>query len=78
MGWMLGAALILALLGSLTYEVFFLASLIGFLVIVELTALVHVTPKWRKRLKWFILAGLSAFAYLVVERIPRTLPEGLI
>lgn len=71
---MLGTVLVLALLGSLSYELFFVISLIGFLVVVELTAPFNVTPRWRARLKWIIAAGLGVFAYIVVRRILEILP----
>lgn len=76
--WMLGTILVLALLQSLTLELFFVVSLIGFLVVTELTAPFTVTPAWRARLKWLIALGLLAFAYIVVKRILAILPPGLL
>ena len=76
--WLLGSALVLSLLGSLTYELFFVVSLIGFLVVTELTAPFSVTPTWRSRLKWLIGLGLVVFAYIVVQRILAILPEGVL
>jgi threonine/homoserine efflux transporter RhtA len=75
--WMLATALVLVLLESLTYELFFVVSLIGFLVIVELTAPFNVTPAWRRRLKWLILVGLAVFGSIVVKRILEILPPGV-
>lgn len=77
LAWMLAVALVLALLDSLTYELFFIVSLIGFLVVVELTAPVRITPVWRRRIRWFTLLGLAGFAYLVVQRVLATLPPGV-
>ena len=77
LAWMLASVLALALLGSLTYELFFVLSLVGFLVVVELTAPFDVSPRWRSRLKWLVLVGLAAFAYLVVRRILAILPPGV-
>jgi hypothetical protein len=77
LAWMLGAALVLVLLGSLSYELFFVVSLIGFLVVVELTAPFEVTPRWRSRLKWLIAIGLLVFGYIVVRRILAILPPGV-
>jgi hypothetical protein len=76
--WMLATVVVLALLGSLSLDLFFVVSLIGFLVMVELTAPFNVTPEWRSRLKWIILLGLVCFAYIVVRRILEILPPGLI
>jgi len=75
--WMLAAVLALALLDAFSYELFFVVSLIGFLVVTELTAPFAVTPRWRSRLKWVILLGLAGFAYVVVRRILAILPSGV-
>ncbi len=76
-GWMVAAVLALALLDAFSYELFFVVSLIGFLVVTELTAPFAVTPRWRRRLKWIILLGLAGFAYVVVRRILAILPPGV-
>ncbi|EFW91386.1 hypothetical protein ZOD2009_14806 [Haladaptatus paucihalophilus DX253] len=74
---MLASLLVLAALGSLSLELFFVLSLIGLLVIVELTAPFNVTPRWRRRLKWFIALGLVVFGIIVVRRILAILPPGV-
>lgn len=76
--WMLASVLVLALLEALTVELFFVLSLIGFLVVTELTAPFAVTPRWRKRLKWIIALGLLAFGVIVVRRILEILPSGVL
>jgi hypothetical protein len=78
LAWALSAILVLVLLGSLSYELYFVLTLIGFLVVTELTAPFNITPRWRSRLKWFILAGLIVFAYVVIRRILAILPEGVL
>ena len=75
---MLASIVVLATIGSLSLELFFVLSLIGFLVVVELTSPVAVTPEWRRRLPWFIALGLLVFGYIVVRRILGILPEGII
>jgi membrane protein implicated in regulation of membrane protease activity len=77
LAWMLVAVLCLSLLQALTLELFFVVSLIGFLVIVELTAPFAITPAWRRRLKWIIGAGLVVFAAIVIKRILEILPPGV-
>jgi threonine/homoserine efflux transporter RhtA len=67
--WMLAAALVLALLDSLTYELFFVVSLIGFLVAVELTAPFRVTLRWRRRLRWVVVLSLAGFGDIIVRRV---------
>ena len=76
--WMLATIVCLTLLGSLSLELFFVVSLIGFLIVVELTAPFSVTPQWRSRLRWVILVGLLGFGYVVVRRILEILPEGVV
>ncbi|GAA0220608.1 hypothetical protein [Halobaculum roseum] len=78
MAWMLGATLVLVLLGSLSLELAFVVSLIGFLVVTELTAPFAVTPDWRRRLVWIIALGLAVFGYVVIRRILAILPPGVI
>lgn len=76
--WMAAAMVGLAALGQYTLELFFVVSLVGFLVVTELTAPFAAAPPWRKRLKWFIALGLVAFAAVVVKRILDILPPGVI
>jgi len=75
---MLGVVLVLSLLGSLSLELFFVLSLIGLLIVVELTAPFRITPQWRKRLWVFIALGLAGFGLVVIRRILEILPPGLI
>ncbi|NUB91466.1 hypothetical protein HTZ84_10815 [Haloterrigena sp. SYSU A558-1] len=74
LAWMLAAVLVLSLLGSFSYELFFVLSLIGLLIVTELTAPFAVTPDWRRRLRWLIALGLVGFAAVVVRRILEILP----
>jgi uncharacterized membrane protein len=78
LAWMLGAILLLALLGELTIELFYVVSLIGLLIAVELTASVRVTPRWRRRLRLIIAVGLLGFGVIVVRRILELLPPGVV
>jgi hypothetical protein len=76
--WMLGSIVVLATLDALTLELTFVISLIGLLVVVELTAPFNITPRWRRRLIPVIVAGLIGFSYIVIQRILEILPEGVI
>ena len=78
LAWMCGALLLLALLGSLTVELFFVVSLIGLLIVVELTAPFRITPQWRKRLWVLIGLGLVGFGVIVIRRILDILPPGVL
>lgn len=77
-GWMLATIVCLALLDALTLELMFVVSLIGLLVVVELTAPFNITPRWRRRLIPVIVAGLVGFSYIVIQRILEILPEGVL
>ncbi|QCC51715.1 hypothetical protein [Halapricum salinum] len=76
--WMLTALVVLAVLDALSLSLFFVVSFVGFLVLVELTAPFQVTPRWRSRLKWLILAGLIVFVAIVIRRILSILPPGVL
>lgn len=76
--WMLGATILLTALEALELELFFVISLIGLLVVVELTAPFNVTPRWRRRLIPVIVVGLAGFSYIVIRRILEILPEGVL
>lgn len=76
--WMLLAVFILTLLESVTLELVFVLSFIGFLVTVELTAPFTLTPHWRRRLKWITAVGLLVFAGIVIRRILAILPPGVL
>jgi hypothetical protein len=76
--WMSGTIVGLTLLGALSFELLFVVSLLGFLIITELTAPFNIRPTWRRRLKWLIGAGLLVFGYIVVRRILAILPQGVL
>ncbi|WP_415380182.1 hypothetical protein [Halosimplex sp. TS25] len=78
LAWMLATALLLVLLNALTLELFFVVSLIGFLVTIELATPVAVTPRWRRRLRWIVALGLLVFGYIVIRRILTILPPVVI
>jgi hypothetical protein len=67
--WMLATILVFGTFGLLTLERFFVVSLVGFLLLVEATATVEVDSPWRSRLRWLIVAGIVAFAYVAVRRL---------
>lgn len=67
--WLLVALVVLSWFGSLNYDLFYVVSLIGFLVVTELTAPLNRIQQWRSRLGLIAVAGFLGFAYLVVTRI---------
>lgn len=74
LAWMLVTLVLLAALGTVSLETFFLISLLGLLIVTELTAPINVTPTWRKRLRWVILAGLAVFGVFIVRFLLGILP----
>jgi len=67
--WMVVAVVMLTALESVEAELFFVLSLIGFLVVVELTAPFNVTPQWRRRLLAIVVLGVVVFGGIVLRRI---------
>ena len=78
LAWMVATIVALTLLGSLSYELFFVLSLIGLLIVTELTAPIAITPAWRRRLVWLIAIGLVGFGVIVVRRILAILPPEVV
>ena len=76
--WTYGAVVVLTMFGVLTFELFFIISLVGFLIIIELTAPYVVEPRWRTRLRWVVGLGFVGFGYIAVRRILSILPSGLL
>lgn len=72
--WMVATILALALVGSFSYELFFLLSVLGLLVVTGLTLPTAVTPAWRVRLQWLIRVALVGVGVVVVRRIVEILP----
>ncbi|WP_135828655.1 hypothetical protein [Halorussus halobius] len=76
LSWMLATVLALAALGGLSMELFVVGSLLGLLVLTELTAPVNLAPRWRSRVRWLVAGGLLLFGYFMVRRVLEFLPEG--
>jgi len=75
--WMLGTVVVLAGIESLSLELFYSLSLIGLLVVAQLTAPASLTPPWRRRLRRVVVAGLGGFVYLAAWRLFNILTEVL-
>lgn len=65
--WMSIVTVFLVYMDSLSLNLFFVLSLLGFLLLIEFTAPVNVTPLWRDRLRLIITLGLIVFLYIVVQ-----------
>ena len=73
---LLGIAL-LASLGALTLEHAFLVGFLALVAVTTLTAPVHVTPPWRRRLRWPLLVAGGVFLALVGVRTAEKLLAAL-
>ncbi len=69
MAWMIGTVLTLVAFGRHSYELFFLLTVLGLLVIADLTAPSVVQPQWRSRLRTLIVLGLIGFTIVVLHRL---------
>ncbi|ELY96333.1 hypothetical protein [Natrialba taiwanensis] len=78
LAWMLALVIALSAVSLFSYELFFVGSLLGLLLIVELTAPVTVRPRWRRRLMWVVLIGFVAFILAVGYRFVEVLPPEVI
>ncbi len=78
LAWMLSAIVLLAVFDAISLEMFFLISLIGLLIVTELTAPVNVTPEWRRRLRRVVFVSLAVFGYIVVRWIVDVFPWELL
>lgn len=76
--WMLGTIVLLAVLGALSLELFVIGSLLGLLVLTELTAPINVTPRWRTRIRYIIAIGMLVFGYFMARRVVEVLPDGVL
>ena len=78
LAWTLASLFVLVTTGWLTYELFFVVSLIGVLVVVEFTSPIHVRPRWRSRVRWIVLVGIGGFLVVLTRRTLAVLPEGVV
>lgn len=65
-------------LGIYSHELLFIAALISFVVVTELTAPESLVLSWRAQLRWVMVVGLIGIAFIVVRRALARLPEGLL
>lgn len=66
---MVAVALTLTTLGTLSYGLFFGVSVLGFLVVAELSTSRIVTVPWRSRLRWLGALGLLVYAVITLFRL---------
>lgn len=72
--WLCGSTIVLTVLNAMELELFFVLSLLGFLILTELSAPINIRPEWRRRLRWAIAVGIIIFTGVVVRRALAILP----
>lgn len=75
--WMVAILVLLAWTNALTFELFFYASFVGFLVLLLLLKPFNVGPTWHSRLRYLTVLGLVVFLLLTANRIIRSAPIDL-
>lgn len=67
--WIIVVLTVLVLLQSLSYEFFFILSLIGFLIIIELSGPFRIKPKWSSRVNIVLAIGVIIFAMMLFNSV---------
>jgi hypothetical protein len=68
-GWLLASVAVLSAFDALSVDVLYILGFLGLLLAAEFTAPLHVTPPWRRRLRWFLVASGVGFVYLFALRV---------
>jgi hypothetical protein len=76
--WMVGSIFLLVALDALSSITFFFSSFIGFLILIEMTRIIHVTPQWRTRIRWITALGFIVVILITVYKIVSLLPSKVI
>ena len=66
--WMLATLLALIAFDLFSLYLFITASLVGYIVLTDLTSPLVSQPPWRQRLRWIGAFGFLAFVFLMVEK----------
>ena len=67
--WLTLIAVFMLLAQSIDIEIFFVLSLIGFLVIVELIAPNYIQPGYMRYIRYILAAGIVLFGVIVVQKV---------
>ena len=60
---------VFVVLERFSYELFFIVSFFGFLILAVVTMPYRVMAPWQRRIRWVVLSGFVVFAYIVVNRL---------
>jgi hypothetical protein len=67
--WMMAVLAVLVLLNNVNLEYFFTLSIIGFLIIVELSSPFTVRPPWKSRINIVIAIDVMAFTVIILSNM---------
>ena len=67
--WLTVIAVFMLLAQSVNLEIFFVLSLIGFLVIAELIAPNYIQPGYMRYIRFLLAAGIVLFGIIVVQKV---------
>ena len=77
-GWIAVVAGLLSVINAFSFELFYVLSFLGFLVIVELFVPTGVTVGGRRAIEIFTVVGLLGFLYFIYKQLLTILPPGVI
>jgi hypothetical protein len=67
--WLTFISLFMLLAQSFSFEIFFVLSFIGFLIIVELIAPKYIQPGYMRYIRYVLVAGIVIFGVIVVQKV---------
>jgi hypothetical protein len=67
--WLTLISVFMLLAQSFNFEIFFVLSLIGFLIIVELIAQKYIQPGYMRYIRWILAASIVLFCVIVVQKV---------
>ena len=67
--WLTFISLFMLLAQSFNFEIFFVLSLIGFLIIVELIAPKYIQPGYIRYIRYILAAGIVIFGVIVAQKV---------
>jgi hypothetical protein len=67
--WLALIAVFMILAQSFNVEIFFVLSLIGFLIIIELIAPKYFQPGYMRYIRYILAAGIVIFGVIVVQKV---------
>jgi hypothetical protein len=73
--WLTLIAFFMLLAQSVDFEIFFVLSLIGFLIIVELITPKYIEPGYLRYIRYLLAVGIVIFGVIVVQKVMEILAK---